>query len=41
MSIRQSKRTTKIKFHSYEDEADIRDLGDSFLSALDKFIDID
>lgn len=39
--IKQSKRTTKLKFHSYEDETDIRDLGDNFLKALDTFIAIE
>jgi len=38
--IKQSKRSTKLKYHSYEDETDIRDLGDSFLSALDTFLKI-
>jgi len=41
LSIKQSKRTTKLKYHSYEDETDIRDLGDNFLNALDKFLTID
>lgn len=38
LTIKQSKRTTKLKFHSYEDETDIRDLGDNFLKALDTFV---
>jgi len=38
LTIKQSKRVTKLKFHSYEDETDIRDLGDSFLKALDSFL---
>lgn len=38
LAIKQSKRTTKLKFHSYEDETDIRDLGDNFLKALDTFV---
>lgn len=38
LTIKQSKRTTKLKYHSYEDETDIRDLGDNFLKALETFI---
>lgn len=38
LAIKQSKRTTKLQFHSYEDETDIRDLGDNFLKALDTFV---
>ena len=38
LTVKQSKRTTKLKFHSYEDETDIRDLGDNFLKALDTFV---
>lgn len=38
LAIKQSKRTTKIKSYSYEDETDVKDMGDSFLSALDHFM---
>lgn len=38
LTIKQSKRTTKLKFQSYEDETDIKDWGDNFLKALDKFV---
>jgi len=41
LTIKQSKRSTKLKFHSYEDETDIRDLGDNFLNALDTFLKIE
>jgi hypothetical protein len=41
LSIKQSKHSTKLKFHSYEDETDIRDLGDNFLKALDTFLKIE
>lgn len=41
LTIRQSKRSTKLKYHSYEDETDIRDLGDNFLNALDTFLKIE
>lgn len=41
LTIKQSKRSTKLKYHSYEDETDIRDLGDSFLKALDTFLKIE
>ena len=39
--IKQSKRTTKLKYHSYEDETDIRDLGDKFINALGTFLKIE
>jgi hypothetical protein len=35
-----SKSVIKLTFHSYEDETDIRDLGDNFLKALDSFVGI-
>jgi hypothetical protein len=38
LTIKQSKRTTNLKYHSYEDETDIRDLGDNFMKALETFI---
>lgn len=41
LSIKQSKRSTKLKYHSYEDETDTRDLGDNFLKALDTFLKIE
>ena len=41
LTIKQSKRSTKLKYHSYEDETDIRDLGDNFLNALDIFLKIE
>lgn len=41
LTIKQSKRSTKLKYHSYEDETDIRDLGDNFLKALDTFLKIE
>lgn len=41
LTIKQSKRSTKLKYHSYEDETDIRDLGDNFLNALDTFLKIE
>ena len=41
LTIKQSKRSTKLKYHSYEDETDIRDLGDKFLKALDTFLKIE
>lgn len=41
LTIKQSKRSTKFKYHSYEDEADIRELGDNFLNALDTFLKIE
>ena len=41
LSIRRTKRKIELKYHSYEDETDIRDLGDSFLVALDKFMRIE
>lgn len=37
----QSKRLTKLKYHSYEDETDIRDLGDNFLNVLETFLKIE
>jgi hypothetical protein len=39
--IKQSKRSTKLKYHSYENETDIRDLGDKFIIALDTFLKIE
>ena len=41
LTIKQSKRSTKLKYHSFEDETDIRDLGDHFLNALDIFLKIE
>jgi hypothetical protein len=41
LTIKQSKRSTKLKYHSYEDETDIRDLGGNFFDALDTFIKIE
>ena len=41
LTIKQSKRSTKLKYHSYEDETDIRDLGDNFLNALNTFLKIE
>jgi len=40
LSIRRTKKKTELKYHSYEDETDIKDLGDSFLVALGKFMKI-
>lgn len=40
LTIKQSKHSTKLKYYSYEDETDIRDLGDNFLNALDTFLKI-
>lgn len=39
--IKQSKRSTRLRYHSYEDETDIRDLGDNFLIALDTILKIE
>ncbi|MBN9384285.1 MAG: hypothetical protein J0H74_26270 [Chitinophagaceae bacterium] len=41
LSLRQSGRSTKIKFHSVEDESDIRDLGDKFVKALEDFLQVE
>jgi hypothetical protein len=41
LTIKQSKRSRKLKYHSYEEETDIRDLGDNFLNALDTFLKIE
>jgi hypothetical protein len=41
LTIKQSKRSTQLKYHSYEDETDIKDLGDNFLNALDAFLKIE
>lgn len=38
LSVKQSKRVTQLKFHSYEDETDVKDLGSHFMTALDAFI---
>lgn len=40
LSIRRTKKKTELKYHSYEDKTDIRDLGDNFIAALDMFIRI-
>jgi hypothetical protein len=41
LTIKQSKRSTKLKYHSYDDETNIRDLGDNFLKALETFLKIE
>lgn len=41
LTIKQSKRSTKLKYHSYEDETDIRDLGENFHHALETFLKIE
>lgn len=40
LAMKQSKRNTRLKYISVEDETDTRDLGDSFLPALEKFLAI-
>jgi hypothetical protein len=41
LSIRKSSRKAQLKYHSTEDESDIRPLGSEFLSALDIFMNIE
>jgi hypothetical protein len=41
LSAKQSKKVTQLKFHSYEGETDIKNLGSSFMEALDEFIKMD
>jgi hypothetical protein len=41
LGIKQSQRKTSLKYFSYEDETDVRDLGEEYLTALQKFIEIE
>jgi hypothetical protein len=40
LALKQSKRNTRLKYISVEDETDIRDLGDQFMPALEEFMNI-
>jgi len=41
LSLRQSRRSTELRFHSLEDESDFRDLGDNFGQAMETFLHLE